>query len=107
MKNKNSKWWLTLAIVCCLTPAVFAAEGYPGRGGQDGRGHDGRGGRGGQGGGGQGGQGGGGGQCGGGGQGGGQQVPEGGSTAIYLVGAGLICASGMFLRSKLAKPVQA
>jgi hypothetical protein len=97
MKSKNSKWWLTLAIVCCLTPAVFAAEGLPGRGGQDGRGGGGRGG-----------QGGGGGQGqGGGGQGGGQQVPEGGSTAIYLAGAGFICASGMFLRSKLAKPVQA
>jgi hypothetical protein len=35
-----------------------------------------------------------------------QQVPEGGSTAIYLLGAGLTCFGAMFLRSKLAKPEQ-
>jgi len=34
------------------------------------------------------------------------QVPEGGSTAIYLLGAGLTCFGAMFLRSKLAKPAQ-
>jgi len=32
------------------------------------------------------------------------QVPEGGSTAIYLLGAGLTCVGAMFLRSRLAKP---
>jgi hypothetical protein len=31
-------------------------------------------------------------------------VPEGGSTAIYLLGAGLTCVGAMFLRSRLAKP---
>jgi hypothetical protein len=30
-------------------------------------------------------------------------VPEGGSTAIYLLGAGLICTGAMFLRSRVAK----
>jgi hypothetical protein len=35
-----------------------------------------------------------------------QQVPEGGSTAIYLLGAGLTCFGAMFLRSKLVKPAQ-
>jgi hypothetical protein len=35
-----------------------------------------------------------------------QQVPEGGFTAIYLLGAGLTCFGAMFLRSKLAKPAQ-
>jgi hypothetical protein len=35
-----------------------------------------------------------------------QQVPEGGSTAIYLLGAGLTCFGAMFLRSKLEKPAQ-
>jgi len=33
-------------------------------------------------------------------------VPEGGSTAVYLLGAGLTCVGAMFLRSKLAKPVR-
>jgi hypothetical protein len=33
-------------------------------------------------------------------------VPEGGSTAIYLLGAGLTCIGAMFLRSKLPKPTQ-
>jgi len=35
-----------------------------------------------------------------------QQVPEGGSAAIYLFGAGLTCFGAMFLRSKLARPAQ-
>jgi hypothetical protein len=35
-----------------------------------------------------------------------QQVPEGGSTTIYLLGAGLTCFGGMVLRHKLAKPTQ-
>ena len=34
------------------------------------------------------------------------RVPEGGSAAIYLFGAGLTCFGAMFLRSKLAKPAQ-
>ncbi len=34
------------------------------------------------------------------------QVPEGGSTAIYIIGAGLVCFGAMFLRSKLAKPTK-
>jgi hypothetical protein len=33
-------------------------------------------------------------------------VPEGGSSSIYLLGAGLTCFGAMFLRSKLAKPMQ-
>ena len=33
-------------------------------------------------------------------------VPEGGSSAIYLLGAGLTCFGAMFLRSKLAKRTQ-
>ncbi len=35
-----------------------------------------------------------------------QQVPEGGSTAVYLLGAGLTCFGAMFLRSRVAKPTQ-
>jgi len=34
------------------------------------------------------------------------QVPEGGSTAIYLLGAGLTCFGAMLLRSRLAKRTQ-
>ena len=34
------------------------------------------------------------------------RVPEGGSTAVYLLGAGLTCVGAMFLRSKLAKPTR-
>jgi hypothetical protein len=34
------------------------------------------------------------------------QVPEGGSTGVYLLGAGLTCFGAMFLRSRLAKPTQ-
>lgn len=32
-----------------------------------------------------------------------KQVPEGGSAAIYLLGAGLTCFGAMFLRSRVAK----
>jgi hypothetical protein len=32
-----------------------------------------------------------------------QQVPEGGSAAIYLLGAGLTCLGAMFLRSRSSK----
>ena len=35
-----------------------------------------------------------------------QQVPEGGSAAIYLFGAGLTCFGAIFLRSRIVKPAQ-
>jgi hypothetical protein len=35
-----------------------------------------------------------------------QAMPEGGSTAIYLLGAGLTCFGAMFLRSRFVKPTQ-
>ena len=34
------------------------------------------------------------------------KAPEGGSTAIYLLAAGLTCFGAMFLRSRAAKPTQ-
>jgi hypothetical protein len=34
------------------------------------------------------------------------QVPEGGSNAVYLLGAGLTCLGAMFLRSRAVKPTQ-
>jgi hypothetical protein len=33
-----------------------------------------------------------------------QQVPEGGSAAIYLLAAGLTCVGAMFLRSRSSRP---
>ncbi len=76
MKNRSGKWWLAVVAMCCLAPAAFAAANT---------------------------------NC--------TvrgttavcppaRVPEGGSTAIYLLGAGLTCFGAMFLRSRLAKPPQ-
>ena len=86
MSNSKRKWWLALVVICCLTPATFAKqEQYKKPDGEhyqsrkcDPRDRN----------------------C------GKQQVPEGGSTAIYLLGAGLTCFGAMFLRSKQAKPTQ-
>lgn len=76
MNNRNGKWWLAVVVMCCLAPAAFADRGHDH--GCDNR-HSRR-------------------DC--------QQVPEGGSTAIYLLGAGLTCFGAMFLRSRIAKPAQ-
>jgi hypothetical protein len=80
MSTSRGKWWLSALIVCCLTPAAFAEWG-PDRGcdphPREGCHHQ---------------------QF--------QQVPEGGSTAIYLLGAGFTCFAAMFLRSRVAKPTQ-
>lgn len=35
-----------------------------------------------------------------------QQVPEGGSAAIYLLGAGITCLGAMLIRSRETKPKQ-
>ena len=35
-----------------------------------------------------------------------QDAPEGGSTAIYLLGAGLTCFGAMLVRSRIAKSTQ-
>jgi hypothetical protein len=77
MSKKKGKFWLAVVALCCLSPAAFARH------------HDppppppchGR-------------------NC------NPMAVPEGGSAAIYLLGAGLTCVGAMFLRSKLPKPTQ-
>jgi hypothetical protein len=87
MSSSNKKWWLAL-VICCLAPALFADQGQykaPDRGPYKNHNH-------------------------------GcdtrdelcrkQAVPEGGSTAIYVLGAGLTCLRAMFLRSKQGKPTQ-
>ena len=33
-----------------------------------------------------------------------RQVPEGGSAATYLLGAGILCLGGMLVRSRASKP---
>ena len=84
MNGRNRKWWLAIVAVCCLAPAAFA----------NGWGHNppppqcwfGK--------------------CGNSQPKPTQSMPEGGSTAIYLFGAGLTCFGAMFLRSKLAKSTQ-
>ena len=86
MNNKNGKWWLAVVAIVCLVPAAFAHNGGQGGGGCDPRWQN----------------------CGCDPHwqncGGHQPMPEGGSTAIYLLGAGLTCAGALFLRSRLAKP---
>ena len=81
MKMMGQKWLLTALLLLVFAPASFAewswARGH-GRGtGCDSRSH---------------------GDCR-----KHQQVPEGGSTAMYLLGSGLICAGGILVRSRMVK----
>jgi hypothetical protein len=77
MKSGKGKWWLAVIAVCCLTPAAFADWGHHHHG-CDGQSQRE--------------------DC--------QGAPEGGSTAIYLLGAGLTCFGAMFVRSRIAKSTQ-
>jgi hypothetical protein len=93
MFNRQGKWWLaTVVLTCCLAPATFAARGraFSGPNQSDAHNDPSRGcnpysrDR----------------KC------AHVQVPEGGTAAIYLLGAGLTCFGAMFLRSKALKPAQ-
>jgi len=76
--SDNRKWWLAIVVICCLAPATFAERSHdPGVQCNPQNGN-----------------------C------RSQQVPEGGSTAIYLLGGGLTCFGAMFLRSRMAKSAQ-
>jgi len=79
MINRNGKWWLAVVALCCVSPAAFASFNQQNHRGCEPRSRE---------------------RC--------QQVqvPEGGSTALYLLGAGLTCVGAMFLRSRTAKPSQ-
>ena len=79
MNNKYGKFLLAVVALCCLAPAAFADRDHGHHGCGDDRPSRRE-------------------DC--------QPVPEGGSTAIYLLGAGLTCVGAMFLRSKVAKPAQ-
>jgi hypothetical protein len=82
MNKRNGKWLLAVVAMCCLAPAALAHRRDPGccdpRWQNCGK-HDGP---------------------------PPAAVPEGGSAAIYLLGAGLTCVGAMFLRSRIAKPAQ-
>lgn len=77
MSNVARKWWLGAALLACLVPSSFAFQKI-----KDDPGHDtckpGD-------------------KC-------RQNVPEGGSAAIYLLGAGLTCLGAMYIRSRSSKP---
>lgn len=85
MINSRGKWWLAAVVLCCLAPATFADQGRCDRNdwnwnwNWDKDKH-----------------------C----APKTSSVPEGGSTAIYLLGAGLTCFGAMVPRSKLAKPTK-
>lgn len=73
MSKVRMKWWLGAALLLCLVPSSIAVE----------RGHYNheksgssayR-----------------------------RQVPEGGSAAIYLLGAGITCFGAMYIRSRVSK----
>ena len=74
MKLLKSKCWLTAAVMICLAPSTFALKPKD----RD-RGCDDRRGR----------------KC--------QQVPEGGSALIYVLGAGITCLGAVISRSRMAK----
>jgi hypothetical protein len=81
MINSRGKWWLAAVVLCCLAPATFAHDRCDRNDWDwnwDKDKHCAK----------------------------TSSVPEGGSTAIYLLGAGLTCFGAMFLRSKLAKPTK-
>jgi hypothetical protein len=78
MKNKSPKWWLGVATFILLTPLLSIAQpghDHHGNNGCNGRDRD----------------------C--------LPVPEGGSSMVYILGAGVTCLGAVFVRSRLAKSV--
>jgi hypothetical protein len=77
MKDMNRKLWLTLAALLYLAPAAFAIQDHnnPRRGDPLPVQHF---------------------QL--------LPVPEGGSSLVYVFGAGVTCLAGMLVRSRIAKP---
>ena len=81
-KIEKGKWFRTFVVVCCLSCAAFAKKDIDDDKDNDkdkDKCHPTK-------------------NC--------VQVPESGSAAIYLLGAGLTCVGAMLVRSKLAKPAQ-
>jgi len=75
MVKRDPKWWLAIAVLVLLTPVLSAEPHRHKKDGCDGRESA---------------------RC--------QQVPEGGSAAAYLLGAGVACLGAMFIRSRASKP---
>jgi hypothetical protein len=76
MSTRKRKWWLAIVVMCCLAPASFAERDRGPIRGRDPH------------------------------AGVLHRVPEGGSSAIYLLGAGLTCFGAMFLRTRVARRAQ-
>lgn len=79
MRSLNRKWWLAAVALLCLAPATLGAKPIikPIDRGCQPRSAK---------------------RC--------QQVPEGGSALIYLLGVGITCAGAMLIRSRVATPSQ-
>ena len=75
MRSLDRKWWLTALVLLCLAPSTFAVK--PNRD-KDKRCEQGRPKK-----------------C--------QQVPEGGSAMVYVLGAGIACLGAVISRSRTAK----
>lgn len=75
MNKVARKWFLGTSLLLCLVPVSFALDRGPDKHKGKCKPHD---------------------DC-------AQQVPEGGSTAMYLVAAGLACVTAMSLRSRSSK----
>jgi len=78
MISPNRKWWLAALFLLWVTPASFAQWGH----GRSRLGYDHNRGR----------------DC--------RQMPENGSSATYLLAAGLTCLGAIVFRSRMAKPKQ-
>jgi hypothetical protein len=76
MSRRSAKWWLAMAALLLLTPVMSATRQSVKERGCGTRDRDRK--------------------C--------RQVPEGGSMAAYLLGAGVTCFGAMVVRSRLVKP---
>lgn len=76
MKSINRKWWLGLVALLCLVPTSFAVQDEAKPKKCDSKHPK---------------------NC-------PKQVPEGGSSLVYLLGAGVTCLGAMLVRSRVAKP---
>ena len=74
-KPMRRTWWLALVALLCMVPGAYATKPDGTHGcGEHGNAK----------------------KC--------RQVPEGGSAAVYLLGAGITCLGAMFIRSRASKP---
>jgi hypothetical protein len=74
MKSKNRKWWLAVVVLLCLASTACPVEDA-----EKSTSHEKRPVK-------------------------HATVPEGGSSLVYLLGAGVTCLGAMLVRSRLAKP---